>query len=279
MAKRSVVVGTRSAVFAPLENLGLIIVDEEQEPSYKQEETPRYNGRDTAVYRAQLEGAVALLGSATPSLETYHNARAWKISPARTHVARRKSSRSPKSASSICAKSFAASINAAPVSETLRAAIALRLEEENSSDDAHQSSRLFLVARSAAAAARLMQCQNCSIALTYHKSRQRLECHYCGYSIRPPKSARSAKPSTCISSATAPSASRNILREQFPKARIARLDRDTVRTKREYQQVLGAFRGRRNRHSRRHADGRQGARFPARYSSWRSGCRSRARPS
>src|SRR5579863_8644444 len=73
-----VVVGTRSAVFAPLENLGLIIVDEEQESSYKQEETPRYHGRDTAVYRARLEGAVALLGSATPSLETYHNAREGK---------------------------------------------------------------------------------------------------------------------------------------------------------------------------------------------------------
>jgi len=73
-----VVVGTRSAVFAPLQNLGLIIVDEEQETSYKQEETPRYHGRDTAVYRARLEGAVALLGSATPSLETYHNAREGK---------------------------------------------------------------------------------------------------------------------------------------------------------------------------------------------------------
>ena len=73
-----VVVGTRSAVFAPVENLGLIIVDEEQESSYKQEETPRYHGRDTAVYRARLEGAVALLGSATPSLETYHNAREGK---------------------------------------------------------------------------------------------------------------------------------------------------------------------------------------------------------
>src|SRR6185312_11663973 len=73
-----VVVGTRSAVFAPLENLGLIIVDEEQESAYKQEETPRYHGRDVAVYRARLEGAVALLGSATPSMETYHNARAGK---------------------------------------------------------------------------------------------------------------------------------------------------------------------------------------------------------
>src|SRR6185312_16454109 len=73
-----VVVGTRSAVFAPLENLGLIIVDEEQESSYKQEETPRYHGRDVAIVRAKIEHAIALLGSATPSLETYHNARQGK---------------------------------------------------------------------------------------------------------------------------------------------------------------------------------------------------------
>ena len=73
-----VVVGTRSAVFAPLENVGLIIVDEEQESSYKQEETPRYHGRDVAVVRAKLEGAVALLGSATPSLESFHHARPGK---------------------------------------------------------------------------------------------------------------------------------------------------------------------------------------------------------
>ena len=73
-----VVVGTRSAVFAPLENLGLVVVDEEQEASYKQEETPRYHGRDVAIVRAKLEGAVALLGSATPSLESFHNARSGK---------------------------------------------------------------------------------------------------------------------------------------------------------------------------------------------------------
>src|SRR6185312_16631122 len=73
-----VVVGTRSAVFAPLENLGLIVVDEEQEASYKQEETPRYHGRDVAIVRAKFAGAVALLGSATPSLESFHNARAGK---------------------------------------------------------------------------------------------------------------------------------------------------------------------------------------------------------
>src|SRR6202044_3603188 len=73
-----VVVGTRSAVFAPLENLGLVVVDEEQENSYKQEETPRYHGRDVAIVRAKSEGALALLGSATPSLESYHHARNGK---------------------------------------------------------------------------------------------------------------------------------------------------------------------------------------------------------
>src|SRR5580700_2664113 len=123
-----VVVGTRSAVFAPLENVGLIIVDEEQESSYKQEETPRYNGRDTAVYRAQLEGAVALLGSATPSLETYHNARAGKY-----HLLELTSRVENRSLAEVrivdLREEFRREHRAMPVSETLRAAIQLRLEE------------------------------------------------------------------------------------------------------------------------------------------------------
>ncbi len=118
-----VVVGTRSAVFAPLENLGLIIVDEEQETSYKQEETPRYHGRDTAVYRARLEGAVALLGSATPSLETYHNARAGKyhLLELTARVANR-----PLAEVRVVdmREEFRRAHKAAPVSESLRAAIA-----------------------------------------------------------------------------------------------------------------------------------------------------------
>ncbi len=123
-----IVVGTRSAVFAPVENLGLIIVDEEQESSYKQEETPRYNGRDTAVYRARLEGAVALLGSATPSLETYHNARAGKYQLLElvSRVANR-----PLADVRIVdlREEFRRQHRATPVSEKLREAIALRLEE------------------------------------------------------------------------------------------------------------------------------------------------------
>jgi primosomal protein N' (replication factor Y) len=234
-----VVVGTRSAVFAPLENLGLIIVDEEQESSYKQEETPRYNGRDTAVYRARLEGAVALLGSATPSLETYHNARAGKYHLLK--LASRVENRPLAEVRIVDLRDdFRRQHRAAPVSETLRAAIALRLEEHTQA--------MVLINRRGYSWSQLcrscgtfVQCQNCSIALTYHKSRQRLECHYCGYSIRPPKQCPKCNAEYMYFVGDGAERVDEYLREQFPAARIARLDRDTVRTKREYQQVLGAF--------------------------------------
>jgi primosomal protein N' (replication factor Y) len=234
-----VVVGTRSAVFAPLEDLGLIIVDEEQESSYKQEETPRYNGRDTAVYRARLEGAVALLGSATPSLETYHNARAGKYQL--LNLASRVENRRLAEVRIVDLRDdFRRQHRAAPVSETLRAAIALRLEEHTQA--------MVLINRRGYSWSQLcrscgafVQCQNCSIALTYHKSRQRLECHYCGYSIRPPKQCPKCHAEYMYFVGDGAERVDEYLREQFPVARIARLDRDTVRTKREYQQVLGAF--------------------------------------
>jgi primosomal protein N' (replication factor Y) len=234
-----VVVGTRSAVFAPLENLGLIIVDEEQESSYKQEETPRYNGRDTAVYRARLEDAVALLGSATPSLETYHNARAgkYKLLKLESRVENR-----PLAEVRIVdlREDFRRQHRAAPVSEALRAAISLRLQEHTQAMVLinRRGYSWSLLCRSCGA---LVQCQNCSIALTYHKSRQRLECHYCGYSIRPPKECPKCNGEYMHFVGDGAERVDEYLREQFPAARIARLDRDTVRTKREYQQVLGAF--------------------------------------
>jgi primosomal protein N' (replication factor Y) (superfamily II helicase) len=234
-----VVVGTRSAVFAPLQNLGLIIVDEEQETSYKQEEAPRYHGRDTAVYRARLEGAVALLGSATPSLETYHNAREGKyhLLELTARVADR-----PLAEVRIVdlREEFRAAHKAAPVSESLRAAIALRLEEKTQA--------MVLINRRGYSWSSLcrscgafVQCQNCSIALTYHKNRQRLECHYCGYSLRPSKQCPKCHAEYMYFVGDGAERVEEYLRETFPTAKIARLDRDTVRTKREFQQVLGAF--------------------------------------
>jgi primosomal protein N' (replication factor Y) len=235
----SVVVGTRSAVFAPLQNLGLIIVDEEQENSYKQEETPRYNGRDTAVYRARLEGAVVLLGSATPSLETYHNARAGKyhLLELTSRVENR-----PLAAVRVVdlREEFRRQHETAAVSESLRAAIASRLEENTQAMVLinRRGYSWSLLCRGCGA---FVQCQNCSIALTYHKSRQRLECHYCGYSIRPMKQCPKCRGEYMYFVGDGAERVEEYLRETFPKARVARLDRDTVRTKREFQQVLGAF--------------------------------------
>src|ERR1700691_1481862 len=235
----SIVVGTRSAVFAPLENLGLIIVDEEQETSYKQEETPRYNGRDVAVYRARLEGAVALLGSATPSLETYHNARSGKY-----HLLELTSRVENRPLADVrvvdLREEFRQQHKAAPVSESLRAAIALRLEEKTQAMVLinRRGYSWSLLRRSCGA---FVQCENCSIALTYHKNRQRLECHYCGYSLRPPKQCPKCQAEFMYFVGDGAERVEEYLRETFPEAKIARLDRDTVRTKREFQKVLGAF--------------------------------------
>ncbi len=235
----TIVVGTRSAVFAPLENLGLVIVDEEQETSYKQEETPRYHGRDTAVYRAQLEGAVALLGSATPSLETYHNARSGKY-----HLLELSSRVANRPLADVrvvdLREEFKRQHKAGPVSESLRAAIALRLEEKTQA--------MVLINRRGYSWSSLcrscgafVQCVNCSIALTYHKNRQRLECHYCGYSIKPSKQCAKCKSEYMYFVGDGAERVEEYLRETFAKAQIARLDRDTVRTKREFQKVLGSF--------------------------------------
>jgi primosomal protein N' (replication factor Y) (superfamily II helicase) len=234
-----IAVGTRSAVFAPLENLGLVIVDEEQETSYKQEETPRYHGRDTAVYRARLEGAVVLLGSATPSLETYHNARAGKY-----HLLELTSRVADRPLADVrvvdLREEFKRAHKAGPVSESLRAAIALRLEEKTQA--------MVLINRRGYSWSSLcrscgvfVQCLNCSIALTYHKNRQRLECHYCGYSIKPAKQCTKCKSEYMYFVGDGAERVEEYLRETFVRARISRLDRDTVRSKREFQKVLGDF--------------------------------------
>jgi len=173
-----VVVGTRSAVFAPLENLGLIIVDEEQESSYKQEETPRYHGRDVAIVRAKIENAIALLGSATPSLETYHNARQGKYElltlPARV------ANRSMASVEIIdMREDFQRTHKAGPIGAALHNGITECLKQGTQA--------LVLINRRGYSWSVLcrscgnsVQCVNCSISMTYHKARNRLECHYCG---------------------------------------------------------------------------------------------------
>ena len=234
-----VVVGTRSAVFAPAENLGLIIVDEEHEASYKQEESPRYHGRDTAVFRAKLEGAAVLLGSATPSIETYEHARAGKYALLRLES--RVANRSLARVETVdMRENFKQTHRATAISAALLTGIAARL--------AAKQQALILINRRGyswfalcRACGATVQCENCSIALTFHKSRQRLVCHYCNFSRQVTKICPKCSSEHVYFVGEGAEKLEESLRADFPHARIARLDRDTVRTKREYQKVLGAF--------------------------------------
>ena len=236
-----VVVGTRSAIFAPLENVGLIIVDEEQETSYKQEETPRYHGRDVAIVRAKLEGAAALLGSATPSLETYHHAMSGKYEL--LTLASRVEKRSLPVVEIVDLRDdFAKTHQTSPISAALHAGIQECL--------ANKTQALILINRRGYSWSVLcrscgasVQCANCSISMTHHKSRNRLECHYCG-SLQPiPKQCPKCQSKYVYFFGEGSEHLEERLRKEFPGARIARLDRDTARTKRQYQETLGAFAG------------------------------------
>ncbi|MGC1620979.1 MAG: primosomal protein N' [Candidatus Acidiferrum sp.] len=236
-----VVVGTRSAVFAPLQNLGLIIVDEEQENSYKQEETPRYHGRDVAIVRAKSEGALALLGSATPSLETYHHAQSRKYEL--ITMSSRVENRSLASVEVIdMREDFQKTRESSPISTSLHSGIRECLENKTQALVLinRRGYSWSVLCRSCGAS---IQCINCSISMTYHKSRNRLECHYCG-SIQPViKQCPKCQSKYVYFFGEGSEHLEERLRKEFPGARIARLDRDTARTKRQYQETLGAFAG------------------------------------
>ncbi|HEX4542154.1 MAG TPA: primosomal protein N', partial [Candidatus Acidoferrum sp.] len=236
-----VVVGTRSAIFAPLENVGLIIVDEEQENSYKQEETPRYHGRDVAIVRAKMENAAALLGSATPSMESYHHARNGKYEL--LTLASRVAERALASVEIVdLREEFQQTQLTSPISAKLHAGIQECL--------ANGTQVLVLINRRGYSWSVLcrscgasVQCLNCSISMTHHKQRNRLECHYCG-SIQPiPKLCPKCQSKYVYFFGEGSEHLEERLRKEFPDARIARLDRDTARTKRQYQETLGAFAG------------------------------------
>jgi primosomal protein N' (replication factor Y) len=236
-----VVVGTRSAVFAPLENLGVIIVDEEQENSYKQEETPRYHGRDVAIVRAKMENAVALLGSATPSMETFHHARSGKYEL--LTLASRVANRALASVEIVdLRQDFAQTHKTSPISSALHVGIVECLAQKTQALVLinRRGYSWSVLCRSCGAS---VQCENCSIAMTYHKHRNRLECHYCG-SIQPvPKQCPKCQSKYVYFFGEGSEHVEERLRKEFPGARIARLDRDTARTKRQYQETLGAFAG------------------------------------
>ncbi|MBZ5605433.1 MAG: primosomal protein N', partial [Acidobacteriia bacterium] len=236
----SVVVATRSGVFAPVRNLGLIVVDEEHDQSYKQQETPRYNGRDVAIVRAKNAGAVVVLGSATPSLESRYNADRGKNT--RIELTERIEQRPmPKVELIDMREEFLETRKQATFSRKLIEAVDERLKngEQTMLLLNRRGFSSFVTCR---ACGERMQCVNCSVTMTYHRRDRRMLCHYCNYSARVPD--RCAKCDSDFMQFVGLGSERveDELHGAFPKARIARLDRDTVGGKRDYETILAKFR-------------------------------------
>jgi primosomal protein N' (replication factor Y) len=235
-----VVVGTRSAVFAPLKNLGLIIVDEEHETTYKQEETPRYHARDTAIVRAQKVGATVVLGSATPSMESFRNAEGKKFEY--VHLTSRVEDR-PLPAVEIVnmREEFAAEGKQTVFSRRLLQAISERLDrgEQTMVLLNRRGFAAFLLCRKCGYN---FQCTSCSVSMTYHRSGDRLLCHYCGLARRPPKVCSECKSEYIHFVGEGTERIEADLKEIFEGARIGRIDRDTMKHLRDFERVLGGFR-------------------------------------
>ncbi len=236
----SVVVGTRSGVFAPVRNLGLIIVDEEHDASYKQQETPRYNGRDVAIVRAQQAGACVVLGSATPSLESRFNVERGKY--ALLELPERIEKRPLPQVELIdMRQEFLETRKHATFSRRLLEEIEHRLGNG-------EQTMLLLNRRgfSSFAACRScgerMQCINCAVTLTYHRRDRRMLCHYCNYADRIPNVCPKCGSEYMQFLGTGSERVEDELHGAFPKARITRMDRDTVVGKRQFETILQGFR-------------------------------------
>jgi primosomal protein N' (replication factor Y) len=235
-----VVLGTRSAIFAPLANLGVVIVDEEHDTSYKQEETPRYHGRDVAVVRARLAGALAVLGSATPSLESYWNAREGKY-----HLATLPERVEGRKLADVeivdMRQEFRETHTQVPVSRRLQHEIETQLANRQQTMILlnRRGYSWFLLCRSCGETQR---CVNCSISLTYHRREHRLICHYCGYSAPVPARCPACGSEYLYYVGEGTEKVEKKFAEMFPAARVARLDRDVARRAGQFRSILEDFR-------------------------------------
>ena len=241
-----VVVGTRSAIFAPVENLGLIVVDEEHDSSYKQESMPRYHARDTAVMRAKLAGATIVLGSATPSLESWHNARQGKYAQIEIHE-RVMQRPLPLVELVDMRREFQETGQEHLFSRALIDQTQATLERgEQAIILLNRRGYSFVVM--CRACGEKLQCENCSISLTYHKPvtpgadlapvGQRLECHYCGYKRTVPQRCPECDSEHLYFLGAGSQQGEERLQEIFPGARIGRMDRDTVRGRADMERLL-----------------------------------------
>ncbi|MGL4909507.1 MAG: replication restart helicase PriA [Bacteroidales bacterium] len=237
--KPILILGVRSSIFLPFSNLGLIVVDEEHENTYKQESpAPRYNARDTSIVLAVQQGAKVLLGSATPSLETYSNAQSGKygwvelserfgkvqlpeVYPVNTLHLRTKTS--GKYFSPRLIKEIDEQLN-------LQKQVIL-----------FQNRRGFSPFIECNECGYIPRCEHCNVSLTYHKYHNQLVCHYCGYSMRNPHNCKSCSGSSLETKGLGTEKIEEELSLIFPKANIARMDLDTTRTRNAYEQIISKF--------------------------------------
>jgi len=235
-----IAIGPRSAVFAPLKSLGLIVVDEEHENTYKQEEAPRYHARDVAVVRAKIEKCVVVLGSATPSLESYHNATTGKYRLA-TLTQRVDEKQMPLMRVVDFRQERRKERAIAILSGKLRAAIADRLEKR-------EQTILFLNRRGFSTSllcsncGEARNCPNCSVALTFHRHVARLSCHLCGHTAAVPRKCPACGKDALIYAGFGTEKVESTVAHIFPKAMVRRMDADSMTRKEAYRETLRSFR-------------------------------------
>ncbi|MEE1319549.1 MAG: primosomal protein N' [Ruminococcus sp.] len=233
-----IVIGTRSAVFAPFENLGLIIMDEEQEYSYKSESSPRYHAREIAKFRCAQNNALLILSSATPSVETYYYAQNGRYS-LNTLTARYGSATLPN----VVTADMNIEVqngNTTGFSDVLLENLAYNLEHKKQSILLlnRRGHNTFVTCRTCGAP---VTCPNCSISLTYHSANNRLMCHYCGYSVPYTDECPTCHSKSLRFGGTGTQKAESDIAELFPEARILRMDTDATSSKSSYEKMISAF--------------------------------------
>ncbi len=234
-----IVIGARSAVFAPLDRLGIIIVDEEHEGSYKQEEAPRYHARDVAVLRAQRERCAVVLGSATPSMESWRNVQTgkYRLLQLRQRVDGRRMPLIRVLDMRRTARSSGFDAICAPA---LVDAIRKRLADGEQTI-LFLNRRGFSTTMLCQACGYVCRCVDCSVSLTYHRDAAQLACHICGYNERTPKACPACKDPAIRHSGVGTQKVEDAVKRMFPNARVARMDADAMSRKHAYYQTLQAF--------------------------------------
>ena len=232
-----IMIGPRSALFTPFSRLGLIIIDEEHEPSYKSETTPRYHARETAIERAKLEGAKVVLGSATPSLEAYYRAKQGKYA-LYTMTKRARGSALPD-VEIVDMREELRNGNRSVISQSLKEAMTEKLQ-------AKEQMMLFLNRRgyagflSCRSCGHVVMCPHCDVSLSVH-NHGRMICHYCGYETKKPVVCPKCSSTFISTFGTGTQQVEQVVKKMFPEAGVLRMDMDTTREKDGHEKILSAF--------------------------------------